>query len=207
MRDRNSSRGEEATVDGRRLRREQGRIAVLDATIDLILAGVQPPSVDQIADQSGVSTASIYRYFSTVDELRRAGITRYLDRYNDLMAIPDIGVGGLDERVDNLVTSRLAFFETVAPISRLARQQATTSPAMSDTLERVRATLKDQLAQHFAIELDAMRPAARVERLAVIATLTSFEGWDQLAEFGLTRAAIGRAWRNHLGVLLDPTLG
>lgn len=193
----------DAQQDGRRRRREQGRLATLDAAIDLILVGAGPPTVEQVAAEAGVSVSSVYRYFDTVDELRQACIWRYLERYGDLMAIPDIGHHDLERRIGNLVDARLTFYETVEPVARFARRQAATSADMAATLQRVRATWSDQLAQHFATELAQMEPSARLERLSVIALLTSFEGWDQVAEIGLSRDAISRAWRTHLHVLLD----
>jgi len=193
--------------DGRRLRREQGRLATLDAAIDLILAGVSPPTAEQVAAEAGVSVASVYRYFDTVDELRQACIWRYLERYHELMAIPDIGHHDLTRRIENLVDARLTFYETVEPVARFARREASRSADMAATLQRVRATLSDQIAQHFAVELDQMETSVRLERLGVIAMLTSFEGWDQVAEVGLSRDSIARAWGTHLRVLLDPSTG
>jgi len=191
------------STDGRRLRREHGRVVTLDATIDLILAGISPPTVEQVASEAGVSVASVYRYFDSIDELRMACIRRYLDRYSDLMEIPEIGQYDLADRIRHVVDSRLRFYETVEPIARFARREAARSTDMDETLQRVRATLSDQLAQHFAVELDRLRPAERAERLAVVTLLTSFEGWDQMAVAGLSRDSIARAWSTHLTVLLD----
>ena len=202
----NDSSGDHNPTDGRRLRREHGRLVTLDATIDLILAGISPPTVEQIASEAGVSVASVYRYFDSIDELRKACIWRYLDRYNDLMAIPEIGHHDLGERIGHVVDSRLRFYETVEPIARFARREATQSGDVNETLQRVRATLSDQLAQHFSLELDRLRPAERAERLAVITLLTSFEGWDQMAAAGLARDSIARAWVTHLTVLLDESV-
>jgi AcrR family transcriptional regulator len=196
----------EPTVDGRRLRREQGRLAVVDATIDLVLAGYADLTVEQIADQAGVSVASVYRYFATLDELREAGIQRYFERYSDVMAISGIGEGTLAERIDSVVTARLGLYTSVEPVARFARRQAGRVQPIRETLRRVRLTLSDQLAQQFAPELDRMRPTARQERLAVITVLTAFESWAQMRELGIQPASIERAWRTHLTVLLDEHL-
>jgi AcrR family transcriptional regulator len=200
-------RGGGIRPDGRRLRRELGRLATLDAAIDLVLAGISTPTAEQVAARAGVSVASVYRYFDTVDELRQACIRRYLERYHELMAIPDIGHHDLARRIENLVQGRLTFYETVEPIARFARREASRSDDIAATLQRVRATLSDQIAQHFSVELDRMEAPARLERLGVIAVLTSFEGWDQIAEVGLSRDAIARAWATHLRVLLDAPTG
>ncbi len=53
------------TVDGRRARRERGRIAVSDAVIDLAFEGNANPTAEQVAKRAGVSVASLFRYFET----------------------------------------------------------------------------------------------------------------------------------------------
>lgn len=190
--------GETEKVDGRRLRREQGRTAVVDAMIDLVLAGRTPPTADEIAAHAGVSTASVFRYFDSLDDLRRHGIQRYLERYDHLLDIPDIGEYGMTRRVATLVEARQRLYETIEPMARLARAQALTVPELDEALGRVRATLADQLSEHFAVELAGLRPAPRRELVAMVAVLTSYESWEQLRRQGLDRAAVGRAMR--LGV-------
>jgi AcrR family transcriptional regulator len=190
-------------ADGRRRRREVGRIAVVDAVIDLILDGEGPPTAEQIAERADVSVASVFRYFSSLDELRRLGVQRYFERIDHLLAIDAIGDGPLPRRIDNFVASRLEYYRLTEPMARVARHQAFVVDEMRASLQRVRATLTDQVEQHFAPELDRLRPAARSDRLAVVAALTSFEAWDLMREQGLDRAEIRRAWRTHLAVILD----
>jgi AcrR family transcriptional regulator len=191
-------------VDGRRLRREHGRTAVVDAMIDLVLAGHTPPAVEAVAARAGVSTASVFRYFDSLDELRRHGIARYLERYEHLLAVPEIGERGLARRITDLVEARQRLYETVEPMARLARARALTVPELDAALGRVRATLTDQLGTHFAPELDGSRPARRREMVALIAALTSYETWEQLGRQGLDRAAVARAMQLGLHRLLTP---
>lgn len=189
-------------VDGRRARRERGRRAVIDAMIDLIFEGHLPPTVELISERAGVSEASLFRYFDTLDELRHHAIGRYFDRYAHLMEIPDIGERSIDRRVRDVVESRIAFYEATEPMARLVRRQAADVPEIRHTLTRVRSTLTDQLAHHFEPELRRLRASARRERLAVIAAITSFESWQQLSDQGLDRAATARALRRALTDLL-----
>lgn len=189
-------RGEK--VDGRRLRREQGRLATVDALIDLVLAGHAPPSAEEIADRAGVSTASVFRYFESLDDLRRQGIRRYFERYDHLLEVPELGEHELSRRIATLVEARQRFYETIDPMARFARAQAFDVPDLDAALARLRATLTDQLSEHFAPELTALRPAQRRELLALVAALTSYESWEQLHRQGLDRLAVGRALR--LGV-------
>ncbi len=172
------------TVDGRRLRRQRGRQAVIDAMIDLVLEGHTPPSVDQVAERAGVSQASVFRYFVTLDELRHEAIGRYFERFDDLIAIPDIGVGSLSDRVERYVASRDSLYERTAPMARLTRRQSVEVSQFAETLDRLRSIYTSQTTRHFAPELDRFAPEMREQRVAVVAALTSFEGWEQLAMLG-----------------------
>src|SRR3954470_12345428 len=77
-------------LDGRRLRREQNREAVIDALVGLWEEGVYQPSASQIADGAGLSPRSLFRYFDDVDDLNRAAIERQLAGARPLL---DVGVG------------------------------------------------------------------------------------------------------------------
>ncbi len=195
--------GTEPVVDGRRARRERGRLAVIDAVIDLVLEGRAPPTAEAISERAGVSEASVFRYFDTLDDLRHGAIGRYFERHGHLMEIPDIGEHGLDRRVRNLVEARIRFYETSEPMAAMARRQTADVPELGDALLRVRSTFVDQLAQHFDEELGRLRPQVRRERLAVLAALTSFESWQQLRQQGLDRAAVARALRRAVADLID----
>ena len=191
-------------TDGRRLRRELGRLAAIDAAIDLMLAGEAAPTAERIADRAGVSVASVHRYFGSLGELRMTGIQRYLQRIDHLLEIDDVGNGPLAERIDRLVSSRLDYHESTANVARHARRHAIEVPEVGRTLRQIRSTLAEQLDQHFATELAPLTHDARRDRVAVMATLTSFESWDQLTEQGFARADIARAWAESLLALLGP---
>ncbi len=193
---------QEQVVDGRRLRRERGRRAVIDAMIDLVLEGSAPPPADAVAARAGVSQASLFRYFATLDELRHDAIARYFERFDDLIAIPDIGEGGPGERVGRLVAVRDELYARTAPMARLTRRQSTDVPELAETIDRLRSTFADQVAQHFAPELEGLASPAREHRVAAIAALTSFEAWDQLALLGSEgrRAALRHAVGDLLGI-------
>ncbi len=52
----------DALSDGRRMRTERGRAAVVEALIDLVNEG-NHPTVAQIAERAGVSERTVFRYF------------------------------------------------------------------------------------------------------------------------------------------------
>ncbi len=194
---------EQLPVDGRRARRDRGREAVTEATIDLVLEGHVPPTAEEVAARAGVSVASLFRYFETLDELRRATIQRYQERIAHLTELAAIGEGSRDARVDSYVASRLRLYEATEPMAWFARSRAVTVPAIDDSLHRARATAAEQIRRHFGAELALLTPARRDDLVALIATTTSFESWLQLRDdYARNTNQTRRAWTSALERLL-----
>jgi AcrR family transcriptional regulator len=168
-------------TDGRKARRERGRLAVTDAMIDLVLDG-ETPSVELLTRRAGVSEATLFRYFDTLDELRQATTARYIARFADLFEIPLNGVGTLDERIDALVAARARLYTSTEPMARLTRRRAAVVPQIDDELHRLRSAMAGQVRRHFGAELAELTPARRDDLVAVICVVTSFESWQQLRD-------------------------
>ena len=186
-------------ADGRRARRQRGRLAVTDAMIDLVFEGNIPPTVDQVAERAGVSVTSIFRYFDTLDDLRHATTDLYFERYAHLFDVPHIGEGPLVHRIDNFVTSRVTLYETHEPMARLVRLRAPEHTEVDAMVHRVRAARADQIRHHFGEELRRLTPAASDDFVAVVAALTSFESWDQARhDHRRSPLQVRRAWSTAL---------
>lgn len=183
-------------TDGRRLRRERGRAAVIDATIELVFEGHLPPSAEAIAERAGVSVASLFRYFETLDDLRRTTSEAFLERTAHLHEIPDLGEGPLGNRIDGFVAARLALYETNGQMARMLRRQAHEEPTAGQTLEIARGARTDEVRRHFAPELEQLGDDERDDLLGVVVMLTSFESWE-LARHSLGRSTdeVARMWR------------
>ena len=195
----------EASIDGRRARRERGRVAVLDAVVDLVFDGDGLPSAEQVAQRAGVSVASIYRYFATLDTLRSETTIRYFERHQDLFEIPNHGKGGLVERIETLVKSRAELYEATAPMSRLVRERQSHLADLEALLHLIRDNRRIQIAIQFAPELETMSPVAGDDLVGVLATITSFEAWDRLCRVdGRSPGEIRRAWISTIATLLAP---
>ena len=193
----------EPVTDGRRARRQRGRQAVIDATLDLVSEGNVPPTVEQMARRAGVSAASVFRYFDTLDDLRDATTAVFFDRHAHLFAIPDVGEGPLAARIDTFVAARVTLYESTAPMARLIRLRAHDQAAAAEMVHRLRTDRADEVRRHFDAELGAMTPTDRDDTATVIATLTSFEAWEQ-ARHDHRRSApqLRRAWTAALTRLL-----
>ena len=189
-----------AVADGRRLRREQNREAVLDAMVSLFTEGALQPTTDEIAERAGVSARSLFRYFDDVEDLYRAAIERHLAAARPLL---DLGVGPeapLPVRVERLVDARLRMYDAVGPAARAARASAHRSPVVAGQLREARSFLRRQLRSLFAPEL-AGRPAV----LPAVDVLCSFESYDLLrGDQRMSRASAEAALTAALMELLGP---
>jgi AcrR family transcriptional regulator len=191
-------------VDGRRARRERGRLGVIDAVLDLTFEGHHPPSAEQIAERAGVSVASVFRYFESLDEMRAQAIEHYFDRFAHLFDVPDIAVGTLDQRIRSLVAARVRQHETTSPVARMVRARVSEVADLDTGLHHLRAAQADQVGRHFDDELVALTPANRNDVVATVATLTSFESWDQFRhDHDRSPAQTRRAWTRALHHILD----
>ncbi|RLC57784.1 MAG: hypothetical protein DRI30_03670 [Chloroflexi bacterium] len=194
------------TVDGRRAGRERNRNAVADALLDLYQEGIISPGAQDVADRSGVSRRSLFRYFDDMDELCRVAIERHSARVSHLFEIEDLGDGPLATRIDRLVWQRAQLFEAIAPVARISRLRAPFQPIIAEELARSAALLRAQLARHFARELNSLGPEARNETLAAADVIASFESFDLLRRVqGLPPDEAAAAMRRSLAALLVTT--
>ncbi|MHB1928499.1 MAG: TetR/AcrR family transcriptional regulator, partial [Acidimicrobiales bacterium] len=168
-----------AEIDGRVARRRRNREAVIEAAVSLMQEGVLDPSVDQITERSGVSPRSVFRYFESLDDMRRAVLLSIVERSRPLLDPLD-HTGSLEERVARLVDARLEMFERVAGAARAARLREPQVPTIADDLAKVRSDQRVQLRAHFRPELEERRPEDAEQLAALLEMLLSFEAWDQL---------------------------
>lgn len=162
-------------VDGRTARRDRNRTAVLDAVLELFSEDNLSPSAEQVAQRSGVSLRSVYRYVANSDDLVRAAIERQTERQMPHYVIEDVGEGTFDHRLETFVDARLALYEAVAPTARASALRAPTNHLIREQLELRRRRLREQVEQQFAPELARIDPSARAAVLDAADALTQVE--------------------------------
>lgn len=190
-------------VDGRRARRERNKIAVVDAYLDLIREGVARPAVTDVAERSGVSHRSVFRYFSDRDEMARTSIQRQHERVGPLFQQRVDEALPLADRIGELIELRMRLFDTIAPSARLSRALASTQPIIQDELTASRAFLRAAVKRLFAAELAVMSTEDAADTLAAVDVLTSFEAFDLLrTDRGLSKPRTARVLRSTLIALL-----
>ncbi len=191
-------------TDGRQLRRERNREAVVDALLALYRDGNLRPSTEEIAARSGLSPRSLFRYFDDVDDLTRTAISRVERQAADLFPIEVAPAAALDTRARALVDQRFTLFDTVGSAAAVSRLRSPFQPILADRLKRNRSLLRRQLESLFAPELALMEKGDAGGALAAADVLTSFESHqlllrDQELSAGQAKEAMSSALMVLLG--------
>lgn len=112
-----------------------------------------------------MSIASLYRYFTDLDELRRDSAARLVERYPELFIISKIGTGERRARIASFTAARLALHETLHPLELLARATSRQDPSARQHLDTVRSAMADQIRRRAAdTHPDAPRGHRRIDR-------------------------------------------
>ncbi|CAN5599815.1 hypothetical protein BH20ACT2_BH20ACT2_21560 [soil metagenome] len=179
---------------------------MIDAAFSMLQEGRVPPPVDEVAERSGVSVSTIFRYFDGLDDLQHVALARFHERFETLYSIPAIGEGLRRDRIRRFVDARLQLYAAAGAIMAVGRLRAIEHPPLAAAMMEMRRTLRDQVTAQFAPELAGVTPARSADLLAVIDALTSSEAWNVMRHsHGRTRRQIRRAWVLSLETLLRPT--
>jgi AcrR family transcriptional regulator len=191
-------------VDGRRLRREQNREAVIDALIELFGEGLYQPSSAEIAERAGISPRSLFRYFDDVDDLNRAAVERHLNSHRALFEIDIDPDAPTETKIEQFVDARVQLHEAVAPAARAARLVAHRRELIGAQLYETRLFMRTQVHRTFARELDGERGAL----LPAVDELCSFEAYEFMRNgHRMSRAKATAALTVALTQLLDTERG
>lgn len=196
--------GTDAHTDGRRARRERGRTAVIDAMFDLLQEGKVPPPVDLVAERSGVSVSTVFRYFQSLDTLQVQTFERFFERFSPLVAGADEPDAPLPMRIAGFVRARLDLYERAGTIMAVGRLRALEHEPLVAASSRMRGLLAQQVRHWFSPELDATSPSMQSDLKASIDAFTSLESWDVMRRtHSRSRPQIDRTWRRGLAALCD----
>jgi TetR/AcrR family transcriptional regulator, regulator of autoinduction and epiphytic fitness len=168
-----------ARLDGRRLRSEQSREAIVDAILTLLRQGHPRPGAQQIAATAGVSLRSVFRHFEDLDGLFTVATERQRQRVRHLFELESPG-GSLRERVEVLVTQRARLYEEIAPMRRAALRQAPFHAPLRRGLAEANAALRGHLGEVFAVELARLSATARRQLLEALEAASSWPYWETL---------------------------
>ena len=193
------------SVDGRRARRDRNRESVVDAILAIYHEGDLNPSLDKIAERSGVSHRSVFRYFEDLDELYQVAIDRHYATIEPFIELDGPIVDDLDGRVEQYVTHRMQLYERIAAVARATRMRAPTSELLGDNLARNRSRMRKQTRAHFRADLELLPEADRNALTNALTTLMTFEAIETMRfDQGLSKRATHAALVAGVRRLLEP---
>jgi AcrR family transcriptional regulator len=194
------------SADGRTARRDRNRELVLDAVLELFAEGHLSPAPQQVAERSGVSLRSVFRYYEDTGALLRAAMGRHLELVRPLREIPDLGVGPFDDRVERFVAAQLRLYRAIAPTARASLIRAATNDVIAERFAAARRERLEQTEAMFDPELRAMPLPRRRMTLAIVDTMFQFESVEHLHErLRLSDRKTAEALRHTLRTLLGAT--
>lgn len=169
------------STDGRRARRDRNADAVVNALLDIFREGEIYPSAQQVADRSGVSLRSVFRYFSDLNQLVVSAFTTQIERAAPLWVIDDaVAERPLAERIAYFAAHRTRLYIGIAPFGRAAAVRAPKLPFIAAAVEQRRASCRTHLRVLFAPELDRLPAGRREVELDCLDAATALEACDHL---------------------------
>jgi len=163
-------------ADGRRLRSERSRQAIVDAMLQLVEEGNLVPSAQQVAERAGVGIRSVFRHFSDMESLFAAADAQRRQDYEALFVGGD-RQGTLDERILHAVERHADAYEALRYIILSTHAQLWRYEVLRRNYARYQRGLRKDLDDW----LPEMKSLSRLRREAVDA-VASFEMWHRLRE-------------------------
>jgi AcrR family transcriptional regulator len=171
-------------TDGRRLRSERSRQAIIDAALALMEEGILVATAQQIAERAGVGIRSFFRHFEDMESLSEAIDEHIRESYEALFLGGDRD-GTLEERIEHAVERHADAYESVSNIVLSTQAQRWRYEVLQKNYARNQRGLRKDL-DDWLPELKSL-PRARREAVDAIA---SFEMWHRLREHqGLSKKA------------------
>jgi len=162
--------------DGRHLRSERSRQAIIDAMLGLIEAGVLVPTAQQVSQRAGVGIRSVFRHFNDMESLFATADVKIREQYQGLFAGGD-RAGSLKERLMHAVEQRALAYEAVGNHLLTTRAQLWRYPVLREQYARLQRQLRKDLDDW----LPELRALGADERELVDA-VASFEYWNRLRD-------------------------
>lgn len=138
--------------DGRRVRGERNKDAVVRALLSLYDGGEIEPSAARIAEVAGVSERSVFRYFDDKDDLAATAMSVQMDRVQHLYEALDSS-GDFDTRLAAILAHRISLFDAVRGVMRASEVIEHRSDVVRAAMDHRRSFLRKQAAAQFEPEI------------------------------------------------------
>ncbi len=181
-------------TDGRATRRSRNRDAVLDSVLAMLDERRLLPTSEAIAARSQVSLRSINRYFPTEQDLMVAALDHQIRVDERLVELERVGMGTLSERIERLVSNRLAIYREARGTIRIPSLVVDTMPLVAERVAHQEDRIRSQIQEHFDPELSGLSKDAAATALICTELLTHFASIDRMhTDRGMTSRAVKQA--------------
>jgi TetR/AcrR family transcriptional regulator, regulator of autoinduction and epiphytic fitness len=168
--------------DGRTVRAERTRQALVEALLGLLDEGNLTPTAAAIAARAGVSERSVFQHFPDREALFEAVAREQYGRVVPTLVPIDSSLP-FGERVEQFADQRARLYELVGGVRRAALLIEHESSAVSGWLTAARKAKAVEVERVFRRELDAIPPDEREPVRTALVAVCSWSCWD--------------AWRTH----------
>lgn len=190
----------EPAIDGRVLRGERNRQAVVDAYLALVQEGAVAPTAQAVAERAGVSARSVFHHFQDMESLLASAAEAHVRQYLPLLE-PLPTSGPLRKRIDAFVAQRARLAEKVLPVYRAAARAEPVSEVVAARLAWATKRLRGEVEHVFAPELADLDD----DIVDALDALCSIEVWIRLrTRQGLSAARAARVLSASIATLLAP---
>jgi AcrR family transcriptional regulator len=188
-------------IDGRRLRSERTRLAIIEAYLELLRQNSSMPTAAQLAAQAGCSVRSIFERFPDLDALSLA-TADYAIVQGQAESVARHVDGDRPTRIRSHVETRARACEKWLPLWRIITNQDQVAELRTRVV-LVRLANIERMKLMYRLELFSLPEPEREQFLIALAALTSFESWDQMRHcHNLSMEAAQGVWRSAIDRML-----
>ncbi len=189
--------------DGRTVRAERTRQALVDSLLSLLDEGVLTPTAAAIATRAGVSERSVFQHFPDREALFEAVAREQYDRVLPTLRPIDTTLP-LDERIAQFTEQRARLYELIGGVRRAALLIEHESSSVAGWLATARQAKAAEAERVFRRELDSVPADERESLRSALVVLCSWSAWDgwrthQRLSVSRARAALRTALAALLG--------
>jgi TetR/AcrR family transcriptional regulator, regulator of autoinduction and epiphytic fitness len=162
-----------SSSDGRTMRAERTRQALVDALLALLDEGEMRPTAERIAARAGVSERSLFQHFPDREQLFEAVARQQYERVVPTLRPVDASMP-LSDRLDAFVEQRARLYELIKGVRRAALLLEHESTAVAGWLTTARRAKAAEVERVFRRELQG---AGEEQRAAVVAA-AAWTAWE-----------------------------
>ncbi len=168
---------ETAHRDGRTVRSERTRQALVDALFALLEEGDLSPTAERIAQRAGVSERSVFQHFHDREALFQAVCVQQYERIVRALKPVDASLP-LPERIDAFCDERARMLERISPVRRAGQLIEHESDVVAGWLETARKGAAADVERVFRSELEPLERGERAVLLAALVSASSWQAWE-----------------------------